>query len=361
VIGFGRSTKSPIGIDTGSRHLRAVQVRPIDRGSWRIEAATSIPRQTPDCPLTQEEVFQFATLLDRQGFTGRDVVLAVPDKVLLSDILKLPSRASGVPLEQIARMEIARIHKREPGSFEMASWDLPSIGRHTNETQVMAAACPHEDSDKLLDMFEAANLNVIALDTAAWSIARACASLLPAEPGITGILDLGWNLARLVVLHGGVVVYERTIAEGGIKTLHDAVITRTGIDPDAIDLLLLEMTASPHDARRSNDANSVAALQTLVTAYADSLAGELKKSFSYASHRYNQSENQQLLLVGDGACLPSISGRVADAAGLVMRSVSAAELVQCPDHMIQACHTPALTKALGLAMHNDKSRCDDSH
>jgi len=37
--------------------------------------------------------------------------------------------------------------------------------------------------------------------------------------GIVLLLELGWNGALLVVLHRGVVVYERKVLEAGLKHL----------------------------------------------------------------------------------------------------------------------------------------------
>lgn len=342
---------SPIGIDIGSKYLRAVQLQRVGN-TWRIEAATAIPRSTSDGPIGQEEAWRFAAMLDRQGFTGRNVVLAVPDDVLLGSILKLPPRESGAPLDQIAKMEMARIHRCEPASFEMASWDLPATGPNNDATQVMISACSRQDSNRLLDVFESAKLNAVALDTGAWSIARACSPLITTASNITTILDLGWGLGRLAVLYNGVIIYERTMPEAGIKLLSDALIQRTDLGVEMVDLLLLGTVPDLSNGQAVGKSGHEASLRIMVNAHVDAMIEELKQSFSYALHRYPGEADQQLLLVGGGASIPGMSQGLADATGIATRPINVSDLAQCPDDLTPLCNSPAFVKALGLAMHS---------
>lgn len=347
---LNRSNKSSVGIDVGSKYLRAVQLQRFG-GAWRVEAATAIPRQTPDSSVSQEEVSRFAVTLTRQGFAGRDVVLAAPEGVLLGGILKLPPRGSGAPLDQIATMETARMHRCEPQSFELAAWDLPTTGPGTDTTQVMVAACPHEVSDQLLDLFEAAGLNVVALDTSAWSITRACARLTTDTPNITAILDLGWKVGRLVVLYNGVIIYERTLPDVGIDRLSDALAKQTGQGVEMVDLLLMGNMPEQPNSQAPGIPDYSALLHTAVEAHVDVVIEEIKQSFSYASHRYPDVANQQLLVVGGGAGIAGMCPCIANHVGITTRTVKMSDLSACSHELTQTCNSSAFVKALGLAMH----------
>src|SRR5688572_30026381 len=97
------STKyTPIGLDIGSCSIKAVQLQRV-REDWRVAAVTSLPRPQINAPLDRIAVRRIADVLYRQGFHGQSVVLAAPSDKLAADILELPPRTSGVPLEQIAR------------------------------------------------------------------------------------------------------------------------------------------------------------------------------------------------------------------------------------------------------------------
>ena len=78
-IGF-RSNRMPIGVEVGGRHLNAIQLSRVS-GGFGVDAATSVKRAACGTPLTGEEVARFADVLDRQGFCGREIVLALPTSV----------------------------------------------------------------------------------------------------------------------------------------------------------------------------------------------------------------------------------------------------------------------------------------
>ncbi len=347
----GRSTRSPIGIDVGEHQIKAVQLQGAG-GSWQIAACASVPRVQDQTPIGLEELSRFVGLLDRQGFVGRTAVLAVPDSLLVGGILELPPRASGAPLEKITQMELARMHKLQPDSFKIAIWDLPATIRETETTHIMATACGHADADKLLDLFEQVGLNVLALDTAAWSMARACRPMIKQDASVTGILDLGWRSARLVVLYEGVMIYERTIRKGGVRCLHEALIDRTGLEAKVVDHLIRERGLA---ASGQTDARLVAHLSRIAQPYADQIAQELRMSFSYASHRYGDTCTKRVILAGGGATIPGLSRYLKDVADVALSPAILAELVPCPPQLAGYGDTTALTVALGLAQHSKEA------
>src|SRR5262245_56752970 len=102
---FGaRSSTSPIGLDIVARQVKAVQLKQTgnDGGAaWRLCAMASIPRSA-EGDVSAEEAKRIADVLDRRGFRGCEVVLAVPSEKLLATNLELPVRTPQMPFEQIA-------------------------------------------------------------------------------------------------------------------------------------------------------------------------------------------------------------------------------------------------------------------
>ena len=212
----------PIGVDIGGRHIKAVQLRG-GPGRWSIFAAESIARDNPGDPVERDDIAQLRELLSGGSFKGRRVVLAVPSNQLMTGIMEFPPRASGAPLEQLARVELSRMHRSEVGSFEMACWDLPAPARAGEATYVMAAGFRHEQAGELVDVAEAGGLDVHALDMYALAISRACSPLLEGVTGIAAILDLGWDHAGLILLYQGVVVYERKLVKCGTGSMANSL------------------------------------------------------------------------------------------------------------------------------------------
>ena len=90
---FGPAGRSPIGLDAQGRFINAVQLTGSTR-SWRIDAAASVERADPAMPLEAAELVRLTTMLHRQGFHGREVVLAVPSGRLLTGGLDGPVGAT---------------------------------------------------------------------------------------------------------------------------------------------------------------------------------------------------------------------------------------------------------------------------
>ena len=345
-----RSTRGPVGIDVGSRSIKAVQLGHSSRG-WCVEAAALLPRVAPHEPISESEAARLCGTLNRQGFGGRDAVLAAPDPGVMTDVLELPPRSSDAPLDQIARMEMARTKQFDPGKVEMACWDVPAPVRCGAATHVMAAACPHDDAERLLELFEAAGWRVAALDVEGWALARACASALGPPEELSAAVDIGARGAVFFLFHQGVVVYERPLPDFSLAALFKAIDAQVDFDGELIEHLVigvgLECTAT-------EDPSAVADLsdiQSVITGHLEKLIEELRVSISYSTHRYPDAVLNSVVLVGGGAAIPGLAGKIGDAIGVDVRAVSPADLVACDESVRRSCTTPALTTALGLAQY----------
>lgn len=343
---------SPIGVDIGAYSIKATQLHRT-RESWRIFAATSLARVQIDAPLDRIAVRRLADVLYRQGFHGNQIVLAAPSDKLTMDILELPPRTAGVPFEQIARSEMARITGAAVGSFEMAAWDLPSQARANSATGVLAIALRHSDADPLLDLFEQEGLAVCAIDAPSCAVARACLPQTQTSTGITTILDIGWNSASLFLIHQGMVVYRRALGDAGVCALHTIIGVKLGLAEKMIQYVL-----GPSDdgqtAESRVDADLWTGIRTLVSKHLEGITQELKASFAYAAHRYPDSEIKQLLLVGGGAELPDVCGFLARCLHIDVKKMAAAQLIECPATITEKCQSPELTMALGLAQYDER-------
>ncbi|MEE9211282.1 MAG: pilus assembly protein PilM [Phycisphaeraceae bacterium] len=350
---LARSRRTPIGLDVGARSLKAVQLRGAP-GAWRIEAAAAICRTECGPEVCSRDVQRLCDVLYRQGFTGQQVVLAVPHEKLVAEVLELPSRGSGAPLDQIARMELARTHRKDPESFEMSLWDLPAPARAHETTSVMTAACSHADADAILDCFEGYGLDVLALDVQAWALARACAPLLAGSQGIEAIFDIGWTAARLVLLHDDVVIYERTMKDAGLQTLHQALSGRFDLDDDAADHVLTRIGLAPNTTDQQGHPQPLADISSVITPHVDVLVRELKMSLSYAAHRYPDAECKRLFLVGGGSAIPKLADYLTAALGVPVEIPCHADMAECNTAVPAICSTALLTTAIGLAQYLER-------
>lgn len=367
----GRNTVGPIGVDIGSRFIKAVQVAGRDAKA-RVVAATAVPRTKTGAVIEQDEITNLGEILFRQGFVGQRVVLSAPSESLLVGSLSLPPRQSGAPVDEIARMELARIHKQDPSGFELVHWELPGTAggsgpaSRSGSCAVMAAACPHTEANHLVDLFEAANMEVVGIDVPWLAMARACLPLVLKQgknaegaSAMTAILDLGWNAARLVVLRQDVIVFERVLTEGGLKKLSGNLREKLQIDESAVDLILSEVGCGSlveqeqaSDRRSASNEDGFNEPRRLICAHCTDVMEELKVSLTYALQQYRSEGIDHLILTGGGA-VPGLAALWGKAMQLEVVTAKLGELLTCKGGTGRHDASPMLTMALGLSKYEE--------
>ena len=351
---FNKTRRTPIGLDIGGRHVMAVQLEPpCHGGQFKVSAAAVVPRAVAGAQLDRGEVRRVADILARRGFVGNQIVVPVPEDKLISGVLECPPRTAQAPIEQIARMELARTSRCAPDSFEMGCWPLPAEPRAGRSSQVMAVGCPHRDADALIEIFVQEGLEVVALDVRASALARATRSLLPQEKPICAVLDLGWSGSMLVILYGGTVVYTRGLSDGGIRVLHQALHERLRLESDVADYLLDEIGLAGK-AKDDDGIELPMEARTLLAAHIETLVQELNVSFSYITHEYPDAPLAQLLLTGSAANVPGLAEHLQAVLGIEARVVTAADVVESAPGLSEMCGSPALVVAAGLAQFREE-------
>ena len=354
---FGLSERTPIGIDVGAKNIKAIQMSHGPRG-WRVEATAAFARGGVDVPLTRSELARLAEVLHRRSFVGRQVALAVPDDKLIVGTMELPARNAGISLDAAARTEFSRAYKCEANSFEMSYWDLPAAARAARTTNVMAAACPHSDADALIDLFATAGLDVVGLDARSWAMGRACAAAVEDAPGIVILLDIGWKSALLVLLHHGVVIYERALGEGGISTLHGAIDSALKIAPELAEVVLRECGLSTAEGIDARGALKIppelrGEVRNVASAHFESVSRDLLESISYTSRQYPDAPASRLLLMGGGAMIPGIGEAMQGLVGCECRVITPLVAASCGAGVAREC-SAMLTTAAGLCRFDER-------
>lgn len=324
---------SPIGLDLGAHSFKAVQLRKSANGR-DATSTVSLPRQTPGAPLAVAEIERLQGVLDRRGFVGQDVIVAVPAAGLLSAILELPARAPGVPLEQIATAEFARVHKLEPAMLSMSTWELPTPARASRATYMLAVGARAATLDTHVDLIESTGLSVVAIEEPCSAAARGCLHGAGADSGMTAVVDLGWEAATLVILKDTTVVYTRKLTDAGLSHLYRTAIEETACEAADVeqDVWRFGLTGAA-----SADAGGADMLDALNTHFGAVLR-EIGQAFGYAGHQYPDAAMSGVRLTGGGASIPGLDARFADALGVPARPAAAPGVA------------PALTQALGLAL-----------
>ncbi len=301
-------SKSPIGLDIGSRVIKAVQLGRV-RGRQAVTASTCISRIRPGTPIDRDEVQRLLRVLSQKGFAGRKLVVSAPSEQLMASVIDMPPRDSGAPYDVIASQEFARLQSQQPGQYEIAWWDIPRPAR-ASSAKVMAVGCAHADTDPLLDVLTECGFDVVAMGSGLCSAVRACAEQLDSSQKISAVLDLGWGAARLGLVHEGVVVFDRTLSGSGMGGFHAKVCEKLSIEPAEADCLIQEVGVHiGNEATGLDDERTLAVapmLNSIFVSYFKDMAVDLEASFEYAAHQYPDAEPNRLVLIGGGGAVPGL-------------------------------------------------------
>ena len=351
---------SPIGLDIGSRRIKAVQLLREPTG-WTPCAIANFPRLNSDEKPSSAEVRRIVEVLGRRSFKGNEIVLATPlDKQIITT-MELPPVSAGVSLDPITRAEFCRSQKCDPGTFELAYWKLPAAMRAARNTDVMAVGCLHADSEVLIQLMAEHELEVIGLDVHSAALARGIAGQLQATDDIVTVVELGWSCVSLVILYRGIVIYERVISDGGLKSLYQSIESSMKIDTGMVDCVL-ENSGLLHDfvdptkavTEVGNDsAETIPSafrhdVRMALTSYLQGIYEEIQESVSYTVHRYPDATVSRMVVTGGGAMIPGIEAFLAEMTGLTVQVGRPAGMDAVGGFLAGECNS-SLMLATGLA------------
>jgi len=339
--------RSAIGIDVGTRIIKAAQLLP-SGDHHRIVALTMLPRTGSGATIEYGEVCQLKRILHRQGFTGSNVVLAVPDQKLLRGTFELPPRISLDKVPQMARMELSRIHQVAPQSFEMVCWIMPQSDQVKSITQTITVGCLHDVANAYLDVFEKGGLNVTALDVRSAAAARACEGLTAPMPALTAILDLGWGSTKLLLACGSAIIYERLLESPSLQALIAKLSKRFNIADQAA-CHVIDAVGFAVGEVEGFDEQSTVAIRDLLEKHAGKMIEELKVPFAYANHQLPGEGIKRLLLIGGGAKIPGLAPYFEPQIGMDVKEATPGELMESSPALQSKVNNPATTVAVGLA------------
>lgn len=344
---------SPIGIDFGHRYIKAVQLGGVPDKPV-LTATASIERCEPGTTWTLADAQRLKAVLDRRGFEGREVVTAVPTAQCLTGVLSLPPVESGAPVREIAATEMAHMHRCEADAIEIALWDVPQPARAAEGRAVMAAGCRHDEAEVLVTHLEDAGLDVCALDIEGWALVRACGARALRSGQATAILDLGWESANLVLVHGTTLIYKRLLSGAGLSSLAEPVQRTHRFELEVIDHLLVNVGLDDQTLNDGDDAQLAGHVRGSLESHFEQVAQELSLSLSYAAHQYPDAPVEQLLLTGGGARILGLSAWLSACLEIAVEVVTPQSRCEVPASLGSDGDAPELDIAMGLALHREQ-------
>lgn len=339
-----RARTTAIGIDTGSRFIKALQAERDGEGV-RIVAAARLPRAEQGAKLAASELARLAAVLERQGFRGRKVVMAMHAAAETASPIQLPPRASGAPLEEIALAQVADAARCAPGELETRWWETVAGRRPGEGVAAFGVGVRRDELAAALDDFASAGFDVAAVDARACALARGCAACHGAqiEAGAWALVEIGASASFVTVVHHGVVFFVRTLPEAGLDAVVEAVASESGADRALVEAAIQRFNHPSAAERNSLQAQTDARVRAML----DLLAHEVQASVSYALQTIGGANEVRVLVAGAGGGIPGVAPCLAER----MQAAVAVAAVSGLPPAADAGAASALVCALGLALH----------
>jgi Tfp pilus assembly PilM family ATPase len=298
---------------------------------------------------------RITSVLSRQGFTGSEVIIAVPSGQQLATSVRLPPKESPAPVDQLALAQLAETARVSPDQL-IATWWEGTSGKDGERTG-LAVGAKRKDLDAFLDSIEAGGLTPVAADVRGCALGRACSALLEPAPALTAIIDLGEVEALLVVMHLGRPVYERALSESGMGALSRALCAELEIEPELSHYVLARIGLGP--APRAGEGVPVWELvedaQEIIGEHVAALAKEVQVSLSYAAGSGGSDLTPRVLLTGGGAGMPALADKVASMLSAPVRVATLPDLAQIPKGLDPEAMGPSMVTAAGMAMNDPRT------
>src|SRR4051794_26368909 len=92
--------RTPIGLDIGTRCVKAAQARM--RGKTITSVTTAVLDLPPETPFNAEHAAELQRLLRRRGFVGQTVAIGAGSHLLRIEAMELPPAKGAAALQQLA-------------------------------------------------------------------------------------------------------------------------------------------------------------------------------------------------------------------------------------------------------------------
>ncbi len=324
-MGIFSKTTDYFGIDIGATAVRLVQLK--KHGNKPVLVAYgSLPLSgnlvaSDSADAADQLSAAIKQLVKDTGVTTKNVVAALPASKVFASVITTP-KLSAAELGKAVKYQ-ADQYIPMPIDQVRLDWTVLGPGKTENEQQVLLIAAPNATTEKYLQIFEKAELDLVALEVDSTAIARA---VLTADAAQVVMLDIG-SLASTVslVVHGS----PRLIHSVPVGTASFVQSVSQGLKVDANEAMA--MIQKYGMGRTNMDGKVVSSLKPVV----DTLMEEIKKSMAFYTNENSDSSFEKLVFTGGAAGMPDLPLYVANALRLPVELGNAWLNVSYPASMQQ--------------------------
>ncbi|MDF1498672.1 MAG: type IV pilus assembly protein PilM [Patescibacteria group bacterium] len=307
---FKKPIGSFIGIDIGTTGIRIVQLGMKD-GVIKLDNYASIETKDYLEILGSGSKFTSIKLSDSKiasdlgkiisgaGIMSKKVAMSVPTSSTFSSIMSMPK----IPEDEIASAVNFEARQYIPIPLDEVIFDWSVIGgngesktnNEDDKLKILLVAIPRETANKYINVVNILNLELISLETEAFSLAR---SLAGKKEGAYTIIDIGNKTTSVVVVENGSVIGSHSISGTGGEEITKIISHGFNVDINRAEQLKI-------DVGFNTNKGSDKKVSEIMLPIVDIILSEIEK-INEAYSRTSKKKIKKVILTGGTAGLPGL-------------------------------------------------------
>jgi len=301
-VGIFSKTTDYFGIDIGATSVRLVQLK--KHGTKPVLVAygsTALPANliASDAADAVDKLAQtIKTLVKDAGITTKSVVAALPASKVFASVITTP-KVSAAELGQAVKYQVDQ-YIPMPIDQVRLDWTVLGPGKNENEQLVLLIAAPNTTTEKYLNIFEKAGLELVALEVDVTALSRA---VLTPDAGQVVMLDVGSLASTVSIVVNGAPHLIHSVPVGAAAFVQ---ALGQGLKIDANEAMAMVQKFGMN--KNAMDGKVLKHLKPV----ADSILDEIKKSTAFYANENSDARLEKLVFTGGAAGMPELPLYVAN-------------------------------------------------
>jgi len=357
---FKKPSSSFLGIDIGTTGIRMVQLGSRDK-NMILENYASIETKDylevlgsggnlNDIKISDSKIAKdLEDIIKRSGVVSKKVAMSIPISSAFSSVMILPDMPDG----EIAKAVNFEARQYIPIPIDEVVFDWSVIGKEScgdrriaNKTKqikrikVLLVAIPKETTSKYMNIAKTLDLELAALETESFSLARSLAN----KNGIFVIIDIGNRTTSVIVVENGFVIGSHAILGAGGEEITKIISHGFNIDFNRAENLKIDIGFGKNEKSEKKVSEIMLPIVSIIVS-------EVKKiNESYS--RANKKNVKKVIMTGGTASLPGLISYFSKELNVPVEAGDPWKKITCNDSLKKVLNqnSPFFSVAVGLAL-----------
>ena len=337
---LGRNPARSIGVDIGASGIRAAELKYVPAtDSYEVTKTASfelalVPEREGDEQHRTHTIKALRKLWRTGRFASRKVTIGVSDSSLITRQLDLP----WMPPEDFGRALPFQIQDSLPVEVSTVEIDYhllnqvqgrDALGQETPVNRILVVAASREAVTRECNIVRKAGLIPISADSAAFALIRAsCQGVIPADPSIRVLVDIGAEQLTVIIHQAGQPQFIRTISNFGGRTATEEIARELDVTEQAAEQLKMAtglngpiqtIAAVPESSvfrgllakDQSTEDPTSQRIMKVLNPWATTVIKEIRDSIDYFVSSQPNAKVGSIILGGRGSRLSGLIERIA--------------------------------------------------